>query len=145
MEGDAWLQRLSGLPLLAQPGEDWLYGTGSSIQGGLVARASGQSLSRFCEERILRPLRMKDIAYFVPSATIERLAHAYRSEGDRLVLFDEPATGKWSRPALGPSREIRGGVSLREPSVHRSPIGSGGSTPCGPSLDDLPGSPPELF
>lgn len=27
-----------------------------------------------------------------------RLAHAYRSEGDRLVLFDEAATGKWSRP-----------------------------------------------
>ena len=41
---------------------------------------------------------MKDTAYFVPPAKIERLAHAYRSEGDRLVLFDEPATGKWSRP-----------------------------------------------
>ncbi len=40
---------------------------------------------------------MKDTAYFVPPAKIERLAHAYRSEGDRLVLFDEPATGKWSR------------------------------------------------
>ncbi len=34
----------------------------------------------------------------MPPAKIERLAHAYRSEGDRLVLFDEPATGKWSRP-----------------------------------------------
>ena len=56
LEGDAWMQRLSGLPLLAQPGEDWLYGTGSNIQGVLVARASGQSLSRFCEERIFRPL-----------------------------------------------------------------------------------------
>jgi CubicO group peptidase (beta-lactamase class C family) len=98
LEGDAWMQRLSGLPLLAQPGEDWLYGTGSNIQGVLVARASGQSLSRFCEERIFRPLGMKDTAYFVPPAKIERLAHAYRSEGDRLVLFDEPATGKWSRP-----------------------------------------------
>ena len=41
---------------------------------------------------------MKDTAYFVPPAKIERLAHAYRSEGDRLVPFDEPATGEWSRP-----------------------------------------------
>ncbi len=41
---------------------------------------------------------MKDTAYFVPPAKIERLAHAYRREGDRLVLFDEPATGTWSRP-----------------------------------------------
>lgn len=64
---------------------------------GVVARASGQSLSRFCEERISRPLGMKDTAYFVPPAKIERLAHAHRSEGDRLVLFDEPTTG--SEPA----------------------------------------------
>jgi CubicO group peptidase (beta-lactamase class C family) len=98
LEGDAWMQRLSGLPLLAQPGEDWLYGTGSNIQGALVARASGQSLSRLCEERIFRPLGMKDTAYFVPPAKIERLLPAYGSEGDRLVLFDEPTTGKWSRP-----------------------------------------------
>ncbi len=34
----------------------------------------------------------------MPPAKIERLLPAYRSEGDRLVLFDEPTTGKWSRP-----------------------------------------------
>ncbi len=49
-----------------------LYGTGSNIQGVLVARASGQSLSRFCEERIFRPPGMKDTAYFVPPAKIDR-------------------------------------------------------------------------
>jgi hypothetical protein len=49
LEGDAWMQRLSGLPLLAQPGEDWLYGTGSNIQGVLVARASGQSCRAFAK------------------------------------------------------------------------------------------------
>lgn len=98
LEGDAWMQKLSRLPLLAQPGEDWFYGTGSNIQGVLVARASGQSLSRFCEERIFRPLGMHDTSFFVPPAKIERLAHAYRSEGDGLLVSDEPATGKWSRP-----------------------------------------------
>jgi CubicO group peptidase (beta-lactamase class C family) len=97
-DGDAWIQKLGSLPLLAQPGEDWLYTAGSNIQGVLVARASGQPLSRFFEERIFGPLGMKDTAFFVPPAKIDRLAHAYRSQDGTLVVSDEPATGKWSRP-----------------------------------------------
>jgi CubicO group peptidase (beta-lactamase class C family) len=96
--GDEWMLKLSSLPLLAQPGEDWLYTAGSNIQGVLVARASGQPLSRFFEERILGPLGMKDTAFFVPPATIDRLVTAYRSQGDGVAVSDEPATGKWSRP-----------------------------------------------
>ena len=96
LNGDEWLQKLNGLPLLAQPGEDFLYTAGSNIQGVLVARASGQPLSRFFEERIFGPLGMKDTAFFMPPAKIDRLVHAYGSEG--VVASDEPATGKWSRP-----------------------------------------------
>ncbi len=97
-DNDAWMRKLGSLPLLAQPGEDWLYGTGSNVQGVLVARASGKPLSRFFEERIFGPLGMKDTAFVVPPAEIDRLAHAYRSQDGKLVVSDEPATGKWSRP-----------------------------------------------
>lgn len=41
---------------------------------------------------------MKDTAFFVPASKIERLVHAYRGQGDALVVADDPATGKWSRP-----------------------------------------------
>ena len=51
-DNDQWIGKLATLPLLAQPGEAWLYTAGSNIQGVLVARASGQLLSQFCEERI---------------------------------------------------------------------------------------------
>jgi CubicO group peptidase (beta-lactamase class C family) len=98
LDGDAWMRKIGSLPLLVQPGADWLYGTGSNIQGVLVARASGQPLSRFFEERIFGPLGMKDTAFFVPPDKISRLAHAYRSRTGALVVSDEPATGKWSRP-----------------------------------------------
>jgi CubicO group peptidase (beta-lactamase class C family) len=53
LDGAAWMQKISSLPLFAQPGADWLYTTGSNIQGVLVERASGQRLSSFFEERIL--------------------------------------------------------------------------------------------
>ena len=37
---DEWMRRLSTLPLLYQPGERWLYNTGSDVLGVLVARAA---------------------------------------------------------------------------------------------------------
>jgi CubicO group peptidase (beta-lactamase class C family) len=80
LDGDASMQKISSLPLFAQPGEDWLYTAGSNIQGVLVERASGQPLSRFFDERIFGPLGMKDTAFFVPPAKIDRLVHAYRSQ-----------------------------------------------------------------
>ena len=96
LNGDEWMTKLGGLPLLAQPGEDWLYTAGSNIQGVLVARASGQPLSRFFEERIFGPLGMKDTAFFAPPSKVDRLVTAYRSDG--VAVLDIPATGKWSRP-----------------------------------------------
>jgi len=105
-DNDAWMRKLGSLPLLAEPGEDWLYGTGSNLQGVLVARASGKPLSRFFEERIFGPLGMKDTAFVVPPAEIDRLAHAYRSQDGKLVVSDEPATGRWSQP---PAFEPGGG------------------------------------
>jgi CubicO group peptidase (beta-lactamase class C family) len=98
MDGNSWMRKIGTLPLFAQPGEDWLYTAGSNIQGVLVERAARQPLSRFFEERIFGPLGMKDTAFFVPSAKIDRLAHAYRSQDGALVVADEPTTGKWSRP-----------------------------------------------
>lgn len=95
--GDEWMQKLGSLPLIAQPGEDFLYTAGSNIQGVLIARASGKTLSGFLEERIFGPLGMKDTAFFVPAAKLDRLATAYVSKGDGVAVFDEPRTGKWSR------------------------------------------------
>ena len=98
LDGNSWMQKISSLPLFAQPGDDWLYTAGSNIQGVLVERASGQPLSRFFAERIFGPLGMKDTAFFVPASKIDRLVHAYRSQDGALVVSDQPATGKWSRP-----------------------------------------------
>jgi CubicO group peptidase (beta-lactamase class C family) len=97
-DGDEWLKRLATLPLFAQPGERWLYTTGSNILGVLIARASGQSFGDFLEERIFAPLGMKDTAFHVPPAKIERLVTAYRPKDGSLEVWDDPATGGWSKP-----------------------------------------------
>src|SRR5262249_38732589 len=42
---DTWIAGLGSLPLLAHPGERWMYNTGASVLGVLAARAAGTSFA----------------------------------------------------------------------------------------------------
>src|SRR6266699_3991688 len=44
---DEWIRRLGTLPLMHQPGERWMYNTGSDVLGVLIARGSGQTFDAF--------------------------------------------------------------------------------------------------
>jgi CubicO group peptidase (beta-lactamase class C family) len=102
---DEWIRRLGTLPLMHQPGEKWMYHTGSDVLGVLIARASGQALETFLRERLFEPLGMKDTGFSVPAAQIDRLATAYwtNAETGALELYDEAKGGQWSRPPAFPS------------------------------------------
>ena len=92
---DTWIANLGTLPLLAQPGERWLYNTGSSVLGVLIARAAGEPFADVLKARIFDPLGMRDTGFWTPHT--ERLASAYRPTPDGLQLTDAPE-GSWSRP-----------------------------------------------
>jgi CubicO group peptidase (beta-lactamase class C family) len=93
---DTWIAGLGSLPLMAQPGERFMYTTGASILGVLLARATGQPFAEVLRTRVFEPLGMRDTGFWT-SAT-DRLATAYRPTPGGLVAWDEPATGTWSRP-----------------------------------------------
>ena len=96
---DEWLRRLGSLPLAHQPGERWQYNTGSDVLGVLIARASGLSFGTFLQERIFQPLGMRETAFSVPEAKLERFADSYMPDvKGELVLFDRALGGQWSRP-----------------------------------------------
>ena len=90
-----WLRRLATLPLMAQPGERWLYNTGSYILGVLLARVSGRSLPEFLYRRVFEPLQMVDTGFFVPEAKRARFTSAYRLEAGRPELYDAPIHSAW--------------------------------------------------
>src|SRR5262249_9723899 len=102
---DEWIRRLGTLPLMHQPGERWLYNTGSDVLGVLIARVSGQPLQTFFRERIFARLGMRDTSFGVPSAKLDRLATGYwiHPATGKLELYDEPKSGQWSRPPAFPS------------------------------------------
>jgi len=92
---DTWIARLGSLPLLAQPGERWLYNTGASVLGVLLARATGQPFAEVLQTRVFEPLGMRDSGFWTTHT--DRLATAYRPTPDGLIAWDEPE-GAWSQP-----------------------------------------------
>jgi CubicO group peptidase (beta-lactamase class C family) len=91
---DTWIANLGTLPLLAQPGERWLYNTSASVLGVLLERATGAPFGDVLRTRIFEPLNMTDTGFWTTDT--DRLATAYRSAPDGLVAWDEPV-GMWSR------------------------------------------------
>jgi len=102
---DEWMRRLGQLPLMYQPGEKWLYNTGSDVLGVLIARASGQPLETFLRERLFEPLGMKDTGFSVPEASLDRLTTSYWTDptSGKLTIYDEAVGGQWSHPPAFPS------------------------------------------
>ncbi|MCQ4083266.1 beta-lactamase family protein [Streptomyces sp. RB6PN25] len=102
---DEWMHRLATLPLIHQPGEQWMYNTGADVLGVLIARASGQPLETFLRERLFGPLGMKDTGFSVPPDKLARLATGYAPDPrtGALTLYDEAENGEWSRPPAFPS------------------------------------------
>jgi CubicO group peptidase (beta-lactamase class C family) len=86
---DEWMRRFGTLPLMHQPGERWMYNTGSLLQGVLVRRASGHPFEAFVRERITTPLGMRDTDFFVPADKLGRFAGC--------GIFTDPQSGTKSR------------------------------------------------
>jgi CubicO group peptidase (beta-lactamase class C family) len=97
---DEFMARYGRLPLIHQPGERWLYNSGSDILGVLIARAAGTTLGEFLRERILEPLGMKDTGFHVPADRHARFVTAYWKDRapQKLAVFDDAVTGRFSSP-----------------------------------------------
>jgi CubicO group peptidase (beta-lactamase class C family) len=74
MTGAEFLDRLSGLPLLHQPGTVWDYGFGLDIAGLVIEQIAGEPLGRHLETTLWKPLGMVDTGFAVPAEKLGRLA-----------------------------------------------------------------------
>jgi len=107
---DTWMARLGELPLLAQPGDRWLYQTGSQVLGVLVSRLVGAPLEVVLRERVLAPLGMEDTGSTQPTVsgwrrrvrgrTASLWAPTHRTVSGRAPLRSPMAAPGWC-PAWG--------------------------------------------
>ena len=103
------VKRLATAPLHEEPGTKFRYGYSNDILGRLVEVCSGMTLDRFFEERIFKPLGLKDTAFYVPEAKWNRLAKLYTPKrGGGVELSKGPAQESFkTKPAL-----LLGGAGL---------------------------------
>lgn len=83
------------VPLLFDPGSDWVYGCSTDVLGGVVEVASGMPFDQFLRERILEPLKMKDTDFYVPAGKVGRFAANYNYKDGKLILKDDPKTSRY--------------------------------------------------
>jgi len=82
MTGPEFLDRLSELPLLYQPGAVWDYGFGLDVLGLVIEQIAGQRLGAYLEDRLFKPLGMTDTAFTVPPEKAARYAKALPNDPD---------------------------------------------------------------
>src|SRR5258708_17974898 len=102
-----FIAKLGKLPLKHQPGDAYTYGVNQDVLGALIERVSGKTFGAFLEERMFRPLGMKDSGFDVPPEKMNRLAKTYKHATDGKFVEAEPIIETW--PERGRGIESGGG------------------------------------
>lgn len=96
------IAKLGKLPLLYQPGTRFNYSVSTDVLGRVVEVVSRQALDEFFQERVFKPLDMKDTGFSVPKDKLARFSACY-GPGDNgaLKVSDEPAKSRYlKQPAF---------------------------------------------
>jgi len=83
------VEKLGRIPLMHQPGTRWHYSVSTDVLGCLVEKVSGRKLDVFFQERIFRPLDMRDTAFFVPKAKVDRFSSCYSPGSEGLKVKEK--------------------------------------------------------
>lgn len=104
----AAVELFAKLPLEFEPGTQWGYSNmGIAVLGRIIEIVSGRPYPVFINDRILRPLGMKDSHFFVPEEKHNRIASIYIFEGGKLkkanldiyrtdAIYPSPEAGLYS-------------------------------------------------
>jgi len=96
-----FITKAGKLPLKHQPGDAFTYGINCDVLGALIERVSGRTFGAFLDERIFRPLGMKDTAFDVAPDKMNRLAKTYKHGAGGKFVEAEPLIETWPEAGRG--------------------------------------------
>ncbi len=105
---EEWANRLSKLPLIAEPGTKWSYSASIDLLGRVIEVVSGMSFDSFLQTRLFDPAGMSSTYFAVPKSEIGRYTTNYGIlNGNPLpvdparmsIFLDEPPV-KWGGSGL---------------------------------------------
>jgi CubicO group peptidase (beta-lactamase class C family) len=93
------VRKLGKLPLQYQPGTRFNYSVSTDVLGRIIEVTSGQPLDTFLQNRVFRPLGMRDTGFVVHAEKLDRFASSYRAGENRaLIASDTAATSRFRTP-----------------------------------------------
>jgi CubicO group peptidase (beta-lactamase class C family) len=79
-------------PLVWQPGTTFDYSLSTDLLGRVLEKVSGQSLGALLDEKLIKPLGMKDTQFVVPASKTSRIAEPLKSDpvtgGPAMAVLD---------------------------------------------------------
>jgi CubicO group peptidase (beta-lactamase class C family) len=72
--------KVADIPLMFQPGTNWSYSVSVDLQGYIVEKISGQKFGDFLADRVFKPLKMNDTAFYTGPEKASRLAALYATD-----------------------------------------------------------------
>ena len=86
---------LGQLPLQDQPGSRFNYSISTDVLARLVEVRSGKPIDELLQDRICRPLDMRDTGFVVPDDKLARFTASHRANSGTLEVIDDPATSRY--------------------------------------------------
>ena len=71
------VDKVASIPLIGDPGEQWVYSISITVLGRIVEIVSGQTFDSYLEQHLFNPLAMTDTGFYVKPHQQARLAKAY--------------------------------------------------------------------
>jgi CubicO group peptidase (beta-lactamase class C family) len=97
---DTWLNELTALPLVHQPGERLTYSHATDVLGIILSRIEGKKLHEVLAERIFEPLGMRDSNFFVTPEGRRRAATMYKLDENNQLRHDVMGPPQISPPTF---------------------------------------------
>lgn len=84
-----FIDKLTKIPLLFEPGERWHYSVASDVLGAVAEKISGQTYAVFLKERLFDPLGMEDTFFNVPAGKLDRFPsnHYWDAQEEKLKVI----------------------------------------------------------
>jgi CubicO group peptidase (beta-lactamase class C family) len=83
------IQKITSIPLLAQPGEQWYYSIGMDIQGYIVEKLTGMRFGEYLRQHLFEPLDMMDTRFYVMPDDAHRFAEVHYWDANTNALAQQ--------------------------------------------------------
>ncbi len=84
------VEKIAAVPLMGDPGAQWIYSESASVLGRVVEIVTGEALDDYLRSHLFTPLGMPDTDFYVPADKVDRLARIYQIPTDGGPLTQVP-------------------------------------------------------